>query len=1064
MITLTFTDNQKAIINSGSSFKEIRLEFPDHEIPDIENNQVYLDAMSLEESIFDGDVLKFGECNGSLFKIRVADFVEDINGARMNVYVHYTNEELGEIDVPFGKYIVSDVERTSDRRWRDITATDYMSLFDTDIAEWYNNTLYPTSDTTRTVKEIRTMLCAYIGVDQEEITLINDDLVIGNTIEPQSLKGRDLLKAICELNACFGHFDWSGVLKYITIEFDGLFPSETLYPSNDLYPRASHSNGVDTEYILQYKQDGCDYADYDVQDIDSVAIMKEDGDLAVHAEIGQTYTNRYNIVGNFLLYGFSTEELEDIAETILSKIDDCSYRPNTTTVFGGVYMEMGQDYVVNARTYVGTEIIDKKFYSYLLKRTITGIQAMYSTLEAMGDQYQPETPTYDVDRQLKALQGKSASISKDLEGLKVEYHDFEQQTNSKFIQTANEITTEVAKTQGTWLEEYPTGTPINIKYKNYGTPKSSYPNAEFEEMDFSDGDYYLDVSTGKLYQGTVSGATLYTVLINWREIKTLPRVEEHLSSSIDQTAESITLTVSKSTKTWLEEHPVGTPITIDYYGYGNPPTLPTSDSEYYSVSLNDLYLDGEEGKVYKCTNIQYVEIHEGSGIEIRKQFTWTYQYTLESQTEEIYSKIEQTAESITSTVAGYQTVWDEENYYIKWKEYGVVESIQVAHGSSNYPIVYDYYLDVETGLLYRIATVTKDTDTSNYQYDYYNIALAPNPIQLKTTRSAIESQIIQLADSITLEVTGGVGNTASIVLKVDGQTQGTGTIDLTGLVTFTNLSTEGQTTINGANIQTGTLSANKITTGTMSADRINGGTINGQSIVGGSIKGSNLATNYIYIYPQSNHTFAQIIAYADSNLSRYLGDILFDTNKVTVDGGNLYVGTNGSKDIYANNGRFDKVYIGDNPIQSVSANCYVGTSNGLNKITGSSIKFKHDFKKDFNEDLDPHKLYDVPIYQFKFQTNHLDNEKDIRYDKDVIGFITESLAKHYPIACDYEYDRKTENYKALGWNEKYMIPPMLKLIQEQHKEIQSQQQEINNLKEDIATLKQQVAFLMQGGK
>lgn len=497
MITLTFTDNQKAIINSGSSFKEIRLEFPDHEIPDIENNQVYLDAMSLEESIFEGDVLKFGECNGSLFKIRVADFDEDIQNARMNVYVHYTNENLGEVDVPFGKYIVSNVERTSDRRWRDITATDYMSKFDVDIADWYNNTLYPTSETTRTVKEIRLMLCSYIGVNQnsawdesalsytidirgegtpptnvyprlyrdkhyldtltgyvyvcvendsdsdrwdfvEELyALINDRLEIGKTIETQTLKGRDLLKAICEINACFGHFDWDGVLKYITIEFDGLFPSDTLYPSNDLYPRAGSSSGGDTEYVVTYKQDGCQYADYDVQDIDSVAIMKEDGDLAVHVDLSENYTNRYNIVGNFLLYGFTTQELEDIAETILNKIGDCSYRPNTTTIFGGVYMEMGQDYVVNAKTYVGSQVIDKRFYTYLLKRTITGIQAMYSTLEATGEPYQPKVASYDVERQIRALQGKSASYKRDLESLTSEYEDFAEETSTALTQTAD---------------------------------------------------------------------------------------------------------------------------------------------------------------------------------------------------------------------------------------------------------------------------------------------------------------------------------------------------------------------------------------------------------------------------------------------------------------------------------------------------------------------------------------------------------------------------------------------------------------------------------------------------
>lgn len=636
---------------------------------------------------------------------------------------------------------------------------------------------------------------------------------------------------------------------------------------------------------------------------------------------------------------------------------------------------------------------------------------------------------------------------------------------SKIAQTAESITSTIAQSQTSWLEEYPLGTKITIKYKDYGDPPNGVSTDEFEEMDFRDGDYYLDVNNGKVYSGAVSGGVIGRVALRWTLVTTLNKTNEYFSSSIEQTAQSITSRVSSAQSTWIEEYPVGTPVTIKYRGYEAPQQYDNQNVLYPNAAINDLYLNMNDGKVYKITNIEdEVIIVQPRVAKVVEKYTWTYQYTLESQTEEIYSQIEQTAESITSTVAGYQTAWDEESYYIKWKEYGVVESIQVTHGSSNYPIVYDYYLDVETGLLYRIATVTKDTDASNYEYDYYNITLAQSPIQLKTTRSAIESQIIQLADSITLEVTGGVGNTASIVLKVDGQTQGTGTIDLTGLVTFTDLSTEGQTTINGANIQTGTLSADKITTGTMSCDRLNGGTISGQIISGGTMSGGTIAGTEVYctsaLYMPSVLGKTPVMSVGEE------GAVLldrFNIGNASLGGGtHIYGDPVNGIELLANTtvqGSISatKVYIGSSTIQSVSANCYVGGNNGLNKITGSSIKYKHDFKREFNEDLDPHKLYDVPIYQFKFQTNHLDNEKDIRYDKDVIGFITESLAKHYPIACDYEYDRKTENYKALGWNEKYMIPPMLSLIQEQHKEIES-------LKDELATLKEQVAFLMQGGQ
>lgn len=89
-----------------------------------------------------------------------------------------------------------------------------------------------------------------------------------------------------------------------------------------------------------------------------------------------------------------------------------------------------------------------------------------------------------------------------------------------------------------------------------------------------------------------------------------------------------------------------------------------------------------------------------------------------------------------------------------------------------------------------------------------------------TYDSMTDSRIEQLKDSITLSVTdGSVGNTAKIKLGIDDETK-EASIDLTGAVTFTDLSTAGNTTINGANITTGGVNADLITTGTLSADRI----------------------------------------------------------------------------------------------------------------------------------------------------------------------------------------------------------------------------------------------------
>lgn len=86
-------------------------------------------------------------------------------------------------------------------------------------------------------------------------------------------------------------------------------------------------------------------------------------------------------------------------------------------------------------------------------------------------------------------------------------------------------------------------------------------------------------------------------------------------------------------------------------------------------------------------------------------------------------------------------------------------------------------------------------------------------VENKDLERTLRSEIEQTADSINLEVTDGTpGNTATIKLTV-GDKEYSGKIDMTGLVTFTNLKTKGQTVINGSNITTGEILADLIKTG-----------------------------------------------------------------------------------------------------------------------------------------------------------------------------------------------------------------------------------------------------------
>lgn len=71
------------------------------------------------------------------------------------------------------------------------------------------------------------------------------------------------------------------------------------------------------------------------------------------------------------------------------------------------------------------------------------------------------------------------------------------------------------------------------------------------------------------------------------------------------------------------------------------------------------------------------------------------------------------------------------------------------------------------------------------------------------------SQIEQYVDSITLSVTNG-SDSSTIQLKAGSTTISSANITFNGMVTFNDLSTAGSTVINGANITTGTISADRI--------------------------------------------------------------------------------------------------------------------------------------------------------------------------------------------------------------------------------------------------------------
>ena len=123
-----------------------------------------------------------------------------------------------------------------------------------------------------------------------------------------------------------------------------------------------------------------------------------------------------------------------------------------------------------------------------------------------------------------------------------------------------------------------------------------------------------------------------------------------------------------------------------------------------------------------------------------------------------------------------------------------------------------------------------------------------------------------------------------------------------------------------------------------------------------------------------------------------------------------------------------------------STNMYVGTSGILHRTTKtSSREVKHDIKPIENSDILPEKLYDVDVIQFIYNEGQLGHSSK-RYGKELPGFIVEDLVEKYPIAVDID-----EEDKPFQWNEQYLIPPMLALIQKQKKKLDELESRIKAL-------------------
>ncbi len=252
---------------------------------------------------------------------------------------------------------------------------------------------------------------------------------------------------------------------------------------------------------------------------------------------------------------------------------------------------------------------------------------------------------------------------------------------------------------------------------------------------------------------------------------------------------------------------------------------------------------------------------------------------------EMNSVINQTAQSIELSVnqklTGYSTT-EEMNASINMKANEITSTVNEKFED------YDTSSEVSSKIEQKANSITS-TVSSTYA--------------TKNELTTAKSEIKQTTDSITSTVSTKVGKTevsSTINQTAQGVKINAEKLDLTGLVTVSDIQTSGKTTINGSNITTGTIDASKANITNINASNITSGTITGRNITGGTITGTKITgTSTIDLQTTGHLEALRVIKNNNTSTMTYMTEAGIGVNNID-DHIELYCGDNPGIDVYRN--------------------------------------------------------------------------------------------------------------------------------------------------------------------
>jgi hypothetical protein len=404
----------------------------------IDNSMLEIGTFALEESLCSESELKFGACEANCVKFTARNTAGNIIGKTISI--EETVDGDSENPMPYGFFKVASDVPTADRTKRQITAYDAMyDIINTDVKSWYAGLSFP-----MTLKQFRDSFFAHLGIAQVETSLVNDSMTVNKTIvaaqtddssavtEESAISGKTVVTAICEINGCFGNINREGKFEYVFLKAitSALYPAEDLFPADNLFPSDANTESMTGHYIT------FDYEDFQSQAITQLEIKtSEDNAGAIVGTAG----NNYSITGNFLVSDKTGAELEQIANNLLPIMAKAAYTPiKSCTCVGNPCLTLGEPIRFNTTR----EIVE----TYLLQRTLTGVQSKRDSISAQGTQTH-SAKVNSIRDTIESVERRTGKLERNADHLQSTYEDLEEQTNTKFEQTAKSISAEVNRAQ-----------------------------------------------------------------------------------------------------------------------------------------------------------------------------------------------------------------------------------------------------------------------------------------------------------------------------------------------------------------------------------------------------------------------------------------------------------------------------------------------------------------------------------------------------------------------------------------------------------------------------------------